>query len=179
MNLEGFGGVGCRIYWFVRILARLLSTLSAGQISSKRAIWLPDSTVLPLSPRFFLFIIHREACESVITVSLWLSQPCCGTIYMADLLKTTAFDCCRYSGYTFADRLRWCYLQDSKKRFRTQYCQPKVVLRMSCRWKVGENNVLFYQNTIRLESINHFYFHFKMTIVCINFSSLNKMSNKW
>lgn len=58
-------------------------------------------TVCHLAPRqdcftsiaslFFLFIIHREVCESVITVSLWLSQPCYGTICMADLLKTTTF----------------------------------------------------------------------------------------
>lgn len=45
-------GLGCSIYWFVRILARLLSTLTAGQISSQRAIWLPDRTVLPLSSCF-------------------------------------------------------------------------------------------------------------------------------
>lgn len=96
------GFEGCRIYWLVRILARLLSTLTAGQISSQRAIWLPNRTALLLFPHpFFLFIIHREVCASVITASSWLSQPCYSTICMADLLRTTTFECCRCSWHTW------------------------------------------------------------------------------
>lgn len=126
------GGVGgCSIYWFVRILARLLSTLTAGQISSQRAIWLPDRTVLPLSPCAFslslsLFIIHREVCASVITASLWLSQPCYSAICMADLLRTTTFECCRCSERTWMTSPAGPH-----QRFRTQCCQQKVVLVMS------------------------------------------------
>lgn len=95
--------------------------LSACQNTGSSAVHLdcrPDIiTVCHLAPRqdcftsaapvfsLSLFIIHREVCESVITASLWLSQPCYAAICMADLLKTTTFECRRCSGSTLADTL--------------------------------------------------------------------------
>lgn len=35
-----------------------------------------------------IFIIHLEVCESIITMSLWLSQPCNSKIYIAEPLMT-------------------------------------------------------------------------------------------
>lgn len=37
----------------------------------------------------YVFIIHLEVCESIITMSLWLSQPCNNKIYIADLCMPT------------------------------------------------------------------------------------------
>lgn len=91
------GGIGeYGIYCLVRILARPLSTLTAGQISSWRAIWLRDRAILPLSPHFY----HSSSgcvcvcmCawerESIITASLWLSQTRYNKICIVDPLFVT------------------------------------------------------------------------------------------
>lgn len=74
-------------------------------------------------PAFFsLFIIHREVCESIITASLWLSQPCYDTICIADPLKTTTSECCRYNAPTLAETLGKNHLQDTRKGVRTDGC---------------------------------------------------------
>lgn len=73
-------------------------------------------------PFFFLFIIHREVCESIITASLWLSQPCYDTICIADPLKTTTFERCQYNAPTSADTLGENHPQDTKKGVRKEGC---------------------------------------------------------
>ena len=63
------------IYWLVRILARLPSTLTASQTSSLCAIWLGDRTILPLSPHFYRSSRGvREHNYSVIMVVTTLQQ---------------------------------------------------------------------------------------------------------
>lgn len=57
---DGCGGSGERgLYWLVRIPPCRLSTLTAGQISSRRTIWPRDKSRLALSPRFHS---RREEC---------------------------------------------------------------------------------------------------------------------
>lgn len=57
---DGCGGSGERgIHWLVRIPACLLSTLTAGQISSRRTIWPRHRSMLALSPRFHSWRAER------------------------------------------------------------------------------------------------------------------------